>query len=105
MKRNFQFSASAGTNFAPLFMLSGVEHKLFFYNFETKSMRSNSTKHRTGASPLSFSVICSGNASERFSILNAHLRQRRTLSGKGVHMYKVVGVRLAECISFSLNIP
>ena len=27
------------------------------------------------------------------------------ISGKGVHIYKVVGVRSADCISFFLNIP
>ena len=32
-------------------------------------------------------------------------RGRSRISGKGVHMYKGVGVRFVEIISFFLNIP
>ena len=33
------------------------------------------------------------------------VRGRSRISGKGVHMYKGVGVRLSDFISFFLNIP
>ena len=37
--------------------------------------------------------------------VNVAFRGRSRIFGKGVHMYKGVGVRLADFISFFLNIP
>ena len=41
----------------------------------------------------------------RLASCQGKTRGRSRISGKGVHMYKGVGVRFADFISFFLNIP